>query len=128
MTSSANELVIGAGMTLGAFTGAGAGAKLPDKRRPALTSAMHKVKAEWHAAFTEPTPLAAFSKLGIKTRLIVGSESPASSRGVARLLTRTLPDVTVVELAGVGHMGPVTHPEKINAEIERFLDRVSTSE
>ena len=53
---------------------------------------------------------------------LVGSESPPSSRGVARLLTRALPRVETVELEGLGHMGPVTHPEVVNATIARFLD------
>ena len=55
---------------------------------------------------------------------LVGSQSPASSRAVARLLTRTLPRVTAVEIEGVGHMAPVTHPERVNALIERHLERV----
>lgn len=104
------------------WMGAGAWAKTPDKRRPAIVNAMTKVKAEWHACCTEPTPLTEFSRLGVETLYLIGSESPASSWGVARLLTSTLPNVTVVEIPGVGHMGPVTHPEKINAAIEAHLD------
>jgi pimeloyl-ACP methyl ester carboxylesterase len=42
---------------------------------------------------------------------------------VARLLTRVLPRVEVVEFAGLGHMGPVTHPEVVNEAIRRFLER-----
>lgn len=109
------------------WTGAGAWGKTPDKRRAVVANAMRKVKAEWHAIFTEPTPLEAFSRLRVETLYIVGSQSPASSRGVARLLTRTLPNVTIVEIPGIGHMGPVTHPEKINAAIEAHLDRVASS-
>ncbi len=41
---------------------------------------------------------------------------------MTRLLTKVLPRVTEVEIAGVGHMGPVTHPERINALIERHLE------
>jgi pimeloyl-ACP methyl ester carboxylesterase len=33
-----------------------------------------------------------------------------------------LPRVRAVEIDGVGHMGPVTHPERINALIERHLE------
>jgi pimeloyl-ACP methyl ester carboxylesterase len=40
---------------------------------------------------------------------------------VARLLTKVLPRVTEVEIDGVGHMGPVTHPDRVNALIERYL-------
>jgi len=107
------------------WMGAGAWASTPEKRRLAIASAMRKVKSEWHAIFTEPTPLAAFSSLTVETLFIVGSRSPASSRGVARLLTSTLPRVTTLEVDGVGHMGPVTHPDEINAAIGAYLDRVS---
>jgi pimeloyl-ACP methyl ester carboxylesterase len=106
------------------WMGPGSWSKLPDKRRAPIASAMRKVKSDWNALFTEPTPLAAFSKLAVNTLYIIGSESPASSRATARLLIPTLPSVTVVEMAGIGHMGILTHPEKFNAEIERFLDRV----
>jgi pimeloyl-ACP methyl ester carboxylesterase len=80
------------------------------------------VKAEWGAAFEEPTPLAAFAELDVPVLYITGSESPASSRAVARLLTKVLPRVTAVVVEGVGHMAPVTHPDRINALIEDHLE------
>ena len=52
---------------------------------------------------------------------LVGSDSPASSRGVARLLAKTLPRTAEIELDGVGHMGPITHADRVNALIERHL-------
>jgi pimeloyl-ACP methyl ester carboxylesterase len=55
---------------------------------------------------------------------MTGSESPASSLGVARLLTSTLPNVEVVELQGLGHMAPVTHPDPVNRAIADFLARL----
>jgi pimeloyl-ACP methyl ester carboxylesterase len=104
------------------WTGAGAWAAMPEPRREALARAMSTVKAEWEAAFGEPTPRAAFGALDVPVLCITGSDSPASSREVARLLTKTLPRVTAVEIEGVGHMGPITHPDRVNALIERYLD------
>jgi pimeloyl-ACP methyl ester carboxylesterase len=83
---------------------------------------MSTVKAEWEAVFQEPTPLSAFAELDVPVLYLTGSQSPASARGVARLLTKVLPRVTAVEIDGVGHMAPVTHPDRINAVIERHLD------
>lgn len=103
------------------WMGAGSWAAMPEPRREALATAMSKVKAEWDAAFREPTPLSAFAALDVPVLYITGSDSPASARGVARLLTKTLPRVTTVEIEGVGHMGPVTHPDRVNALIERYL-------
>jgi pimeloyl-ACP methyl ester carboxylesterase len=103
------------------WMGTGTWAAMPEPRRETLATAMKTVKAEWDAAFQEPTPLSAFAALDVPVLVITGSASPASSRGVARLLTKTLPRVTAIELEGVGHMGPMTHPDRVNALIERYL-------
>ena len=104
------------------WMGPGTWAGMPELRRDAVAAAMRGVTAEWHAAFTEQTELAAFGSLDVPTLCLTGSDSPAASRGVARLLTKVLPRVRAVEIDGVGHMGPVTHPERINALIERHLE------
>jgi pimeloyl-ACP methyl ester carboxylesterase len=56
---------------------------------------------------------------------MTGKKSPASSRGVAKVLTRVLPRVEVIEFDDLGHMAPVTHPDAVNAAIARFLERLS---
>jgi pimeloyl-ACP methyl ester carboxylesterase len=109
------------------WMGAGTWSRMPASRRQAVSRAMSKVKAEWLAVFTEPTPLSAFAALDVPTLCIVGSNSPASSRGVARLLAKTLPSVTTVEIDGVGHMAPVTHPDRVNAVIASYLEDVTAS-
>jgi pimeloyl-ACP methyl ester carboxylesterase len=109
------------------WMGQGAWARTPEQRRPGVAAAMRKVKDEWHACFTEPTRLSAFAALDVPTLFLVASDSPASSRGVARLLLATLPRVTAVEIPGVGHMGPITHPDRINAAIEDHLQGMATS-
>ena len=100
----------------------GAWAAMPSHRRDAIAGAMSSVKAEWDAIFQEPTPLSTFADLDVRVLYLTGSASPASAQGVARLLTKVLPRVTAVEVEGVGHMAPVTHPDRINTLIERHLD------
>jgi pimeloyl-ACP methyl ester carboxylesterase len=39
-------------------------------------------------------------------------------------LRRVLPNAEVAELAGLGHMAPVTDPEAVNPVICRFLEKV----
>ena len=102
--------------------GAGTWARMPAARRLVIADAMPKSNDEWHAAFEEATPLSAFASLQVPALLMFGTESPASSRGVVRLLSHTLPQATTVAVPGVGHMGPVTHPERINGEIESYLE------
>lgn len=103
------------------WMGDGAWAATPEARRAGLAAAMRAVIPEWHAAFHEPTPLRAFAAVDVPTLLLTGTSSKASARAVARLLMQVLPRVQVEEIAGAGHMAPVTHPDRVNPLIERFL-------
>lgn len=103
------------------WMGAGAWRDTPEPRKPPITAAVANVRGWGAALFGEPTPLAAFARLDLPVLLMVGRESPASSRGVARLLAGALPRVQVVEFEGLGHMGPITHAARVNAAIAGFL-------
>ncbi len=104
------------------WMGEGTWAATPENRRPGLTAAMRAVKPEWHAAFSEMTPLHAFAAIDVPTLFLTGTKSKESARAVAQLLTAVLPQVRVEEIEGVGHMAPVTHPERVNSLIEQFLE------
>jgi pimeloyl-ACP methyl ester carboxylesterase len=97
---------------------------MPAERRPTIADSVVNVRRWSHALFTEPTPAKAFANVRIPVLYMVGENSPESARAVARILLPVLPRVRAVHLTGVGHMAPVTNPEAINAEIERFLGEV----
>jgi pimeloyl-ACP methyl ester carboxylesterase len=103
------------------WMGKGAWARTPEPRRGPIADAVKNVRGWAEALIGESTPLAAFRELKIPVLYMVGGRSPASSLGVARLLTRALPQVRVLEFDDLGHMGPVTHPERVNEAIVRFL-------
>jgi len=105
------------------WMGAGTWAATPEARRTALVDAVQAQRPEWHSAFYEPTPLEAFRALEVPTLLLTGERSTAAARGVARLLRSALPSLDFTELAGAGHMAPVTSPQRVNPLIERFLLR-----
>lgn len=105
------------------WMGTGAWARTPEARRGPIAASVVNVRGWAGALFGESTPLEAFATLDVPVLLMVGKDSPASSRGVARLLTRTLPRVEVIEFDGLGHMAPITHPDVVNAAIARFLER-----
>ena len=100
----------------------GAWAAMPELRRAAIAEAVRAARPEWHALFHDSTPLGAFAEINVPTLLLTGTSSKASALAVARLLTQVLPQVRAQGIEGVGHMGPVTHPERINPIIERFLE------
>jgi pimeloyl-ACP methyl ester carboxylesterase len=106
------------------WMGAGAWARTPEQRKPPIAASVINVRRWAHALFTEPTPLAAFRALNIPVLCMVGKRSTASARGVARRLASALPRVELLEFDGLGHMGPITHPEPVNEAIARFVARV----
>lgn len=106
------------------WMGAGAWAGMPESRRISIAKAMRGMTQWTHALFHEPTPLAAFAALDLPVLYLTGSISPRCSKDIAALLAKSLPRVTLEELQGLGHMGPVTHPDIVNDAIENHLDRV----
>lgn len=99
----------------------GTWARTPDARKDPIRKSVADVSNWAYALLHESTPLAALAQLRMPVLYMTGSRSPASSLGVARLLQKTLPQVQVMEFEGLGHMGPVTHPDLVNEAIERFL-------
>lgn len=105
------------------WMGAGSFDRMPERVRAATAESVRNIQGWKDALFDEPTPLDAFVALDAPVLLMAGSNSPLSSRAVAQRLARVLPRVELVELDGLGHMGPITHPEKVNPLIGRFLER-----
>ena len=105
------------------WMGSGSWRQTPEARKTPIAASIANIRGWAHALLNEPTPLAAFSALQVPVLYMMGKDSPASSRGVGRLLTRALPQVELVEFDGLGHMGPITHPDVVNDAIVRFLER-----
>jgi len=103
------------------WMGSGAWARMPEARKAPIAASIVNIRGWANALMHEPMRLHAFTELDIPVLYMVGRNSPPSSRGVARVLTQALPRVEVVEFEGLGHMGPVTHPDVVNAVITRFL-------
>jgi len=102
--------------------GPGAFAATPPARQAPIVAAIGNVGGWGRALLDEPATLAALARIDVPVLLMTGSASPPSSLGVARLLAGALRGVQRVDFDGLGHMGPVTHPETVNEAIARFLD------
>jgi pimeloyl-ACP methyl ester carboxylesterase len=53
--------------------------------------------------------------------LLTGTRSTAAARHAVALLRGLMRNVQVLALDGLGHMGPVTHAERVDAAIDAFL-------
>jgi len=106
------------------WMGTGTWKQTPEQRKPPIVASVTNVRRWAHALFTEPTPLQAFRSLDCPVLYMAGKRSTTAAHGVTRLLTTVLRRVQFVEFENLGHMGPVTHPDPVNAAIEDFLERV----
>lgn len=103
------------------WSGAGSFRLLPAARRERLAAQMHTVMANFTAASTGARPLGACAAVAAPVRLAFGTRSPRSTRAISALLQQALPHVAQRAFDGLGHMGPVTHPEVVNADVGAFL-------
>ena len=106
------------------WTGAGSWDRMPASRRESIARSMADVRHWAHALFTDDATASQFAALRIPVLYMTGSDSPASARGVARILASALPLVTTRAFSGLGHMGPLADPSAINGAIERFLTQL----
>lgn len=96
---------------------------LPDHRKQIIGSRITKVVQDFEACFECDMSSDDIIRINKPALLLYGLKSPASTRRIARLLTLALPDVEIRALPGLGHMGPVTHSERVNEVIADFLFR-----
>ena len=105
------------------WMGAGSWQGTPAVRQAGIAGATANVRTWRDTLFNETFAPSALATLDLPVLLLTGERSPESSLSVARILEGLLPKVTVVALEGIGHMGPITHPEVVNRRIADFLDR-----
>jgi pimeloyl-ACP methyl ester carboxylesterase len=103
------------------WMGAGAWDATPEVRRSAMAGSMRNVRGWADALFGEPPTAADLALLRTPVLLLGRQHSPASAREALRLLARVWPQAETAVLPGIGHMGPVTHPQFVNEHVVRFL-------
>jgi pimeloyl-ACP methyl ester carboxylesterase len=103
------------------WMGAGSWRATPEDRKPSIAASVKNIRHWAHALFTEPTPLAVFATLRIPVLIMTGGASTVAAHGVARRLVPALPMASEHKFPSLGHMGPVTHPEQVNAVVARFI-------
>jgi len=106
-----------AAMFVDYWSGRGTWDKVPAPRRQTFAERMHKVACEFDALFGDDMPAEAYGQLTMPMRLIAGMRSPLPARKVVEQLALRCRHAGVVHLAGLGHMGPVTHPARVAAHL-----------
>jgi pimeloyl-ACP methyl ester carboxylesterase len=94
--------------------------------RASVTAGMSKVHDEWLTAFeAQGATLEALATLGMPIQLVAGSSTTRAARDVIEVLRSIWPAAAYAEIAGAGHMSPLTHAARVNDVIERFLSETT---
>lgn len=95
-------------------------AALPPRLQRAMITHQRKVSADFHALFDEPARAEDYAEIACPVWLLHGNQSPLSSRTVADILAAHVPVCHRITV-DAGHMGPLTHPERVNPHLVQAL-------
>ncbi len=102
--------------------GAGSWQNMPAERRHAFAEAMKPNYFEWDAVMEETTPAEQWARLLPRSTLLVSDPNTVLPiREITAILRRSCPMWTHQEIAGGGHMAPLTRPDLINPLVRLFL-------
>ena len=100
----------------------GSWARMPEQMRGLSLALGWKMFQEVRAIFYDETPFDAW-ELTAPTTVALGDRTTIASRAMSRSFARGRPNVTLVEVPGVGHMAPLTHAAKVHEELARHIAR-----
>ena len=93
--------------------------------RPSVQKALirwaPKGPLDFRALIDDPTPAVAYRALKFPVLILRGEHAPAPTRVIAEGLAELLPARRLVDIAGAGHMGPLTHAPEVSALIVRHI-------
>jgi pimeloyl-ACP methyl ester carboxylesterase len=101
--------------------GPGAWEALRPSVQGALTRWAPKAPLDFRALLEERTPVDAYAALHVPALILRGEHAPVPTRAIAERLPMLLPAARLAVIDGAGHMGPVTHADKVNAAIARHI-------
>ena len=96
-----------------------------DALRPAVQSTLirwaPKGPLDFRALIDDPTPVDAYRQLTFPVLILRGEHAPSPTRAIAEGLLDLLPASQLAVIAAAGHMGPLTHPTEVCAQIVRHI-------
>lgn len=103
------------------WNGAGAWDRLPDETRAAFRAVGWKLFQEVITLTSDTTSRETYGTIAAPTLLMAGEATPLTEHRTVQRLGEVLPNVSVRWLAGVGHMGPISHAGVVNEMIAAHL-------
>ena len=94
---------------------------MPERRRQAMALGIPKLAQDWRGVGKDVTCPDDYCKIGAPTLLLRAKDTKAPSRRIVDLILPLIPGALLREVESGGHMSPLTNPDPVNAEIDRFL-------
>ena len=119
---------MGAAQRFFAFWGDGPAvwAKLPQAKRDMIAGQMRLIEATGTSVYDDAPGLlrpGVLDRLDIPVLLVEGEQSPPIIAAINNGLQNRLPNVQRAQIAGAGHMAPLTHPADCAQVIRRFVEK-----
>lgn len=103
------------------WSGRGTFDHLPPGTRAATVLRMPSVMRQYETLTHEPALLSQLTRLRQPMLVLTGERTVRPLRRIAEILRAGVPQARHQTLAGMGHMGPLTHAEGVNRQVLRFM-------
>lgn len=119
--SAAGRLADAANAFVCYWGGPTAWAQMSDAQRDSVAARIATIPLHFEALFGAAWTAARLRPLRMPVLLMHGSRTRHSARHVAELLGTALPQAQRLEVAGAGHLGPMTHETVVNTAVVAHL-------
>lgn len=119
---SAGRLTDAAEHFVNYWSGANAWERLGSHHQAVIASRMPAVTRHFDALHAASLSAAELARLRMPMLCLTGAQSTLAARRIGALLRALLPWATHESIAGLGHLGPITHPEVFNDRVLQFLE------
>ena len=103
------------------WSGADQWVRLAPAQQTAIARRMPVIEAHFRSLRHDVVRLRDYARLAMPVLCLTGRDTRASARRMAELLGYALPEVALLRLDGMGHLGPITHPDSIARIIADFV-------
>lgn len=107
------------------WSGVSAWAHLDPRRQQSIVALMPSVVQQFDAVYRTALPATALARLGMPMLCLGGDRSTVAAQRINQLLRGLLPGAQHETLTGLGHMAPITHAERVNQRLVRFIDSLT---
>lgn len=98
---------------------------MPSWMKQKLSTAMPKIAAEFAEMYGPAPAEQSFLNLIMPVHLIRGGRTKPETEALHDVLSQLIPSASVTTIPRLGHLGPVTKPERVNRHVLGWLDSQS---